>query len=98
VDASDLAVRAAREIAAHPLGGAIRHDVLVAVPAFLSVVPDSGVAVALLTNGRQARELYRDLYAELLSTLCDLRMPPALEPPAEAPASASATSPAVMSA
>lgn len=53
--------------------------------AFLRVVPDSGVAVALLTNGGQARELYRDLYAELLSTLCDLRMPPALEPPAEAP-------------
>jgi CubicO group peptidase (beta-lactamase class C family) len=47
--------------------------------AFLRIVPDSGVAVALLTNGGDSLGFYRDLYAELL----DVEMPAALVPPAE---------------
>ncbi len=52
--------------------------------AFLRVVPDAGVAVALLTNGGHAEDLYEDLFRELLADLCDgLRMPEPLSPPAE---------------
>jgi CubicO group peptidase (beta-lactamase class C family) len=53
--------------------------------AMLRVVPDAGVAIALLTNGGNAGDLYRDLYGQLLLELCELRMPAPLEPPAEPP-------------
>lgn len=48
--------------------------------AFLRVVPDAGVAVALLTNGGHAEDLYRELLAELLRELCALEMPAPLAP------------------
>ncbi|HEV8461562.1 MAG TPA: serine hydrolase domain-containing protein [Gaiellaceae bacterium] len=47
--------------------------------AFLRIVPDTGVAVALLTNGGDFLGLYRDLYAELL----DVEMPAPIVPPDE---------------
>jgi Beta-lactamase len=50
---------------------------------FLRVVPDAGVAVALLTNGGNAGDLYRELFGEVLAEMCDLRMPTGLAPPAE---------------
>jgi hypothetical protein len=53
--------------------------------AFLRVVPDAGVAIALLTNGGHAQDLYQDLYRELLGELCRLELPQPLEPPAEPP-------------
>ncbi|WP_409234950.1 serine hydrolase domain-containing protein [Streptomyces sp. PA5.6] len=52
---------------------------------YLRVVPQAGVAVALLTNGGGARELYAALFRELLGELADVRMPAAFEPPAHAP-------------
>jgi CubicO group peptidase (beta-lactamase class C family) len=54
--------------------------------AFLRAVPENGVAVALLTNGGHARDLYRSLLGELLAELCDLAIPAPLEPPAAPPA------------
>jgi len=52
--------------------------------AFLRVVPDSGTAVALLTNGGDPFGLYRDLCDELLAEVAGLELPP--EPvPAESP-------------
>ena len=54
--------------------------------AFLRVVPEDGVAIALLTNGGNAHDLYEALFGELLAALCDLRMPRRLEPPADPPA------------
>ncbi|QWF83535.1 serine hydrolase domain-containing protein [Amycolatopsis sp. CA-230715] len=48
---------------------------------FLRVVPDAGVALALLTNCEYARGLYHDLFRELLAELCDLPMPEPLSPP-----------------
>jgi len=52
--------------------------------AFLRVVPDSGTAVALLTNGGDPFGLYRDLCGELLAEVAGLELPP--EPvPAESP-------------
>src|SRR3954453_7036240 len=53
--------------------------------AFLRVVPDKGVAVALLTNGGHARDLFGDLYNEILGELADVQFPARLEPPADAP-------------
>jgi CubicO group peptidase (beta-lactamase class C family) len=53
---------------------------------YLRVVPGAGVAVALLTNGGGARQLYATLLRELLGELAGVRMPdpfgPAPQPPA----------------
>lgn len=53
--------------------------------AYLRIVPSAGVAVALLTNGGDARLLYADLFRELLAELADVRMPEPFAPPAEPP-------------
>ncbi|HET6857606.1 MAG TPA: serine hydrolase domain-containing protein [Streptomyces sp.] len=52
---------------------------------YLRVVPSAGVAVALLTNGGGARELYAALYRELLAELAGVTMPEPFAPPAEPP-------------
>ncbi len=44
--------------------------------AFLRVVPDSGAAVALLTNGGDPFGLYRDLCGELLAEVAGVELPP----------------------
>ena len=44
--------------------------------AFLRVVPDSGTAVALLTNGGDPYGLYRDLCGELLADVAGIELPP----------------------
>jgi dipeptidyl aminopeptidase/acylaminoacyl peptidase len=49
--------------------------------AFLRVVPDEGLAITLLTNGGNARDLYEELFRELLAELADLDMPHALAAP-----------------
>lgn len=54
--------------------------------AFLRLLPDQGLAVALLTNGGQARDLYQDLYREILADLAGLDMPLPLAPPEPPPA------------
>jgi CubicO group peptidase (beta-lactamase class C family) len=52
--------------------------------AFLRVVPDAGVAVALLTNGGgHPGELHDELFRALFRELCGLEMPARPEPPAE---------------
>ncbi len=53
--------------------------------AFLRIVPDSGIAIALLTNGGHARDLYQDLYGEIVSELAGIQIPARLEPPATPP-------------
>lgn len=50
--------------------------------AFLRVLPDSGLAVALVTNGGRARDLYQELFREIFRELGDIDMPPPLQPPA----------------
>lgn len=52
---------------------------------YLRVVPSAGVAVALLTNGGGARELYAALHRELLAELAGVTVPDAFAPPAEPP-------------
>ena len=49
--------------------------------AFLRVVPDAGVAVALLTNGTNGIGLFRELFSELLAELAGVEMPAEAVPP-----------------
>jgi hypothetical protein len=51
--------------------------------AFLRVLPEQGLVVALLTNGGSPRDLYQDLYREVFAELADVEMPLPLTPPAE---------------
>ena len=48
--------------------------------AFLRVLPDEGLAVTLLTNGGNTRDLYEDLYREIFAELAGVEMPHPLEP------------------
>ncbi|MFF3529967.1 serine hydrolase domain-containing protein [Streptomyces rubiginosohelvolus] len=52
---------------------------------YLRVVPSAGVAVALLTNGGGAREVYAALYRELLAELAGVIMPEPFAPSATPP-------------
>jgi hypothetical protein len=58
--------------------------------AFLRLLPVAGLAVTLLTNGGQARDLYDELYREVFAELAGVAMPHALTPP-EAPVEVDAT-------
>ncbi|KAA8886845.1 beta-lactamase family protein [Nocardia colli] len=48
--------------------------------AYLRAVPEAGVAVALLTNGGGARQLYAALFRELLAELAGVEMPEPFAP------------------
>jgi dipeptidyl aminopeptidase/acylaminoacyl peptidase/CubicO group peptidase (beta-lactamase class C family) len=50
--------------------------------ALLRVLPDEGLAVALLTNGGNVGDLYRELYREIFAELADVALPAPIEPPA----------------
>ena len=51
--------------------------------AFLRIVPEAGVAVALLTNGGNSVSLYRDVMGHLLAELAGVPVPPLPVPPEE---------------
>ncbi len=51
--------------------------------AFLRVLPEAGLAVTLLTNGGNTRDLYEDLYREIFAALAGVDMPHPLDPPSE---------------
>ena len=53
--------------------------------AFLRLLPDQGLAVALLTNGGQTQDLYQDLFREIFAEVAGVTMPAPLAPPASAP-------------
>lgn len=50
--------------------------------AFLRVLPEAGLSVALLTNGGPARDLFQALYGEIFAALAGVRVPAPLTPPA----------------
>ncbi|MFD0205859.1 MULTISPECIES: serine hydrolase domain-containing protein [Saccharothrix] len=69
-----------------PGGRVIGHDgATIGQKAFLRVVPEAGVAVALLTNGGVPAEVYQRLFTELLTEHAGVAVPE-FEPPAEPPA------------
>jgi dipeptidyl aminopeptidase/acylaminoacyl peptidase/CubicO group peptidase (beta-lactamase class C family) len=49
--------------------------------AFLRVLPDEGLAVTLVANGGNTRDLYEDLYREIFAELAGVEMPRPLAPP-----------------
>jgi CubicO group peptidase (beta-lactamase class C family) len=51
--------------------------------AFLRLLPEQGLAVTLLTNGGQARDLYDELYREIFAAVAHVAMPHSITPPAE---------------
>jgi hypothetical protein len=53
--------------------------------AFLRVVPEQRVAVALLTNGGDVISLYRDVVGHTLRELAGVELPPLPSPPADPP-------------
>ncbi len=60
-----------------PDGLVVGHDGnTIGQSAFLRMVPDAGVAVALLTNGGNAGPLFRDVVGHALGELTGLELPP----------------------
>ncbi len=61
--------------------------------AFLRVLPDAGLAVTLLTNGGNTRDLYEDLYREIFAELAGVDMPArSTRPPSPSPSTSAPTS------
>ncbi|WP_433061123.1 serine hydrolase [Dactylosporangium sp. CS-033363] len=54
--------------------------------AFLRLLPEQGLAVVLLTNGGNTKDLYQSLYREIFADLADLAMPEPLAPAPSPPA------------
>jgi CubicO group peptidase (beta-lactamase class C family) len=74
-----------------PTGTIVGHDGgTIGQSAFLRIVPDAGVAVALLTNGGDTVALYADLVGRVLREVADVELPALPAPPAE-PASVDPT-------
>ncbi|WP_433113660.1 serine hydrolase domain-containing protein [Micromonospora sp. CA-246542] len=51
--------------------------------AFLRLLPERNIAVALLTNGGNAAKLYEELYREIFAEIADVAVPHPLGPPDE---------------
>jgi CubicO group peptidase (beta-lactamase class C family) len=67
-----------------PDGVVIGHDgSTIGQSAFLRIIPEKGVAVALLTNGGDTFSLYREIVSHVLSELADVDLPALPTPPAE---------------
>ena len=67
-----------------PDGTIIGHDGgTIGQSAFLRIVPEAGVAVALLTNGGDTMALYADLVGRILRELAGTELPALPTPPAE---------------
>ncbi|MGH3301408.1 MAG: serine hydrolase domain-containing protein [Streptosporangiaceae bacterium] len=67
-----------------PGGTVIGHDgATIGQAAFLRVVPDRDVTVALLTNGGNPIAVYREIYGHLLRELAGVELPPLPVPPAD---------------
>jgi CubicO group peptidase (beta-lactamase class C family) len=69
-----------------PDGAIIGHDgSTIGQNAFLRIVPEAGVAVALVTNGGDVVSLYQDLYSRVFEELTDTHLPALPVPPADPP-------------
>lgn len=68
----------------YPGGPVIGHDgVTLGQFAFLRVVPEAGVAVALLTNGGDVIPVYHTVFSHLLAELAGVELPALPVPPAD---------------
>jgi CubicO group peptidase (beta-lactamase class C family) len=67
-----------------PGGMVVGHDgSTIGQSAFMRILPEKGVAVALLTNGGDTFSLYREIVSHVLAELGDLELPALPAPPAE---------------
>jgi CubicO group peptidase (beta-lactamase class C family) len=67
-----------------PDGDIVGHDGnTIGQAAYLRMVPDAGVAVALLTNGGEAGPVFREVVGHALEALTGRSLPPEPVPPAE---------------
>lgn len=67
-----------------PQGAVVAHDGgTIGQAAFLRVVPEAGVAVAMLTNGGDVFGLFNDVVARLLKDLTGVELPARPTPPSE---------------
>ena len=67
-----------------PDGDIVGHDgSTIGQNAFLRMVPGTGLAVALLTNGGDVMSLYHDIAGHVLEALSPVALPALPEPPAE---------------
>ncbi|MBO0824891.1 MAG: beta-lactamase family protein [Actinobacteria bacterium] len=74
------------EIFDWPGGTVIGHDGgTIGQAAFLRLVPDREVAIALLTNGGDAISVYTEIYSHLLRELAGIELPARPTPPAQPP-------------
>jgi CubicO group peptidase (beta-lactamase class C family) len=70
------------ELFATPDGTVVGHDgSTIGQSSFLRIVPEKGVAVALLTNGGDTFSLYRDIVSQVLADLADVDLPALPSPP-----------------
>jgi hypothetical protein len=71
-----------------PEGAVVGHDGnTIGQAAYLRLVPEAGVALAVLTNGGEADRLFRDVAGHVLAELAARPLPPEPVPTADAPAS-----------
>lgn len=69
-----------------PEGTLVGHDGnTIGQGAFLRMVPESGLVVALLTNGGDMFALHHDVVGHVLAELTDVALPPLPAPPAQPP-------------
>ncbi|MCA2214219.1 serine hydrolase [Jidongwangia harbinensis] len=62
----------------------IGHDgTTIGQSAYLWLLPAAGLAVTLLANGENTRDLYHDLYREVFAEVAGVTMPAPLAPPAD---------------
>jgi CubicO group peptidase (beta-lactamase class C family) len=67
-----------------PQGAVVAHDGgTIGQAAFLRVVPEAGVAIAMLTNGGDVFGLFNDVVARLLTDLTGVELPARPTPPEE---------------
>jgi CubicO group peptidase (beta-lactamase class C family) len=67
-------------------GAIIGHDGgTIGQSAFLRIVPEAGVAVALLTNGGDTVSIYRDVVGHVIEELTDAQLPALPVPPVDPP-------------
>ncbi|WP_084433807.1 serine hydrolase [Kibdelosporangium aridum] len=68
----------------NPAGTIIGHDgTTIGQGAFLRMMPEAGLAVALMTNGGNIVSLYRDVVGHILGELTDVDLPALPVPPAQ---------------
>lgn len=66
-----------------PQGEIIGHDgSTIGQNAFMRMVPEAGLVVALLTNGGDTLSLYHDVVGHVVAELSDTELPPLPKPPA----------------